>query len=221
METDFWLERWRLNQIGFHQQEINAHLQEFWPGLTIAPPGQVFVPLCGKSRDMLWLRARGHGVRGVEISPIAVRDFFSENGLTPQISGQGRLERWETDGLAILRGDFFDLVPDDLRDVVGIYDRASMVALPPPMRERYASHLMSLAPRAAVILLVTMEYPEGEMQGPPYCVHETEVQKLYGDAYDIERLFVLDMLAENPRFRDRGLTHLQEKVFRLLPLGRG
>lgn len=119
-----------------------------------------------------------------------------------------------------MRGDFFDLAPSDLRGVAGIYDRASLVAFPPPMRKRYASHLTYLAPRAAVILLVTMEYPEEEMQGPPYCIQETEIRQLYGGTYGIERLFVLDVLAENPRFRDRGLTRLQERVLRLVPLGK-
>src|SRR4030042_914462 len=83
MNPDFWLERWQRNEIGFHQPEINAHLQDFWGQLAVPAGGQVFVPLCGKSRDLLWLRARGHRVLGVELSPIAVRDFFAENALTP------------------------------------------------------------------------------------------------------------------------------------------
>jgi len=114
MEIEFWHQRWMKNQIGFHQQEINSHLQEFWQQLNLPDEAPVFVPLCGKSRDMLWLRARGHPVLGVEISPIAVRDFFAENDLTPDVIRDGAFERWESDGLTILCGDFFDLDSDSL-----------------------------------------------------------------------------------------------------------
>jgi len=79
MDPQFWHERWQRNETGWHQREINAHLQDFWPQLQQPAGGRVLVPLCGKSRDLLWLRAQGHAVLGVEISPIAVREFFAEN----------------------------------------------------------------------------------------------------------------------------------------------
>lgn len=218
LDADFWHERWRLKQIGFHQEEINAHLQSFWPGLGLDPGTRIFVPLCGKSSDMLWLRARGHGVLGVEISPIAVQEFFSDNQLNPRTRDSDRFVRHQVDGLELWIGDFFDLAPADLADCAGVYDRASLVALPPVMRERYRAHLGEILPDAAEILLVTMEYPDGQMQGPPFSVHEKEVRELYQDGYRIERLLDRDMLAENPRFRDKGLTQLREKVYRLTPL---
>ena len=102
MDREFWLERWQRSEIGFHQQEINAHLQDYWAHLDLPADSRVFVPLCGKSRDLLWLRARGHTVLGVELSSIAVRDFFAENALTPQTARQGVFERCEADGLEIL-----------------------------------------------------------------------------------------------------------------------
>jgi len=217
MNPDFWQERWQKNEIGFHQQEINAHLQDYWPRLGVAAGSQVFVPLCGKSRDLLWLRARGHTVLGVELSPIAVRDFFRENTLEPQTSRQGAFERCAADGLAILCGDFFGLTADDLKGVAGVYDRASLIALPPDMRPRYASHLASILPKGAAILLVTMEYRQAEMSGPPFAVSEDEVRKLYEKHYVVTRLFTKDILAENPRFRERGLSALSEKVYQLVP----
>ncbi len=217
MDPEFWLERWQHTQIGFHQVEINAHLQAFWPGLGLPEGSAIFVPLCGKSRDMLWLRASGHRVLGVEISSIAVRDFFSENGLSPHSNRTPGFECHEIDGLKLCQGDFFDLGPGDLADCAGVYDRASLVALPPAMRERYAQHLQRMLPIQTEILLVTMEYPEGEMQGPPFSVHEHEVRALYGNCYRVEGLFDMDMLAENPQLRKKGLTRLQEKVYRLKP----
>lgn len=217
MDPQFWHERWQRGETGWHQPEINAHLQEFWPRLPLPERGPVFVPLCGKSRDLLWLRARGHEVLGVEISPIAVREFFAENRLAPTVTRHGRFERCEADGLTVLCGDFFALDADTLRAVVGVYDRASLIALPPPMRARYAGHLASILPARAAILLVTMEYDQREMTGPPFAVHEDEVRALYEPRYHVARLYEKDIHAENPRLRERGLSALRETVYRLTP----
>ncbi len=217
MDSELWLDRWARNEIGFHQGEVNAHLQEYWKRLGVTPGGRVFVPLCGKSRDMLWLRSEGHPVIAVEVSPLAVEAFFRENDLEVQVSRQGTFRRWDSDGLVILQGDFFHLRAPDLADVAGIYDRASLIALPPTMRQRYAAHLRAIVPRRAQKLLVTMDYEQSAMDGPPFAVTEVEVEALYGDAYAVQRLFVLDVLDESPRFRERGLSRLEEKVYRLVP----
>jgi thiopurine S-methyltransferase len=217
MKAEFWLERWQRNEIGFHQGEINAHLQEYWSGLHLPEEGGVFVPLCGKSSDMLWLRAQGHRVLGVELSPLAVEDFFLENELKPQVRSHGAFDSWSCDGVTLLCGDFFDLEPADLKGVASVYDRASLVALPPEMREHYAQHLQRILPAQVPMLLVTMDYVQQEMSGPPFAVSEAEVCGLYGVHYAIERLYTLDVLAENPRFRERGLTRLDEVVYRLQP----
>lgn len=217
MKSEFWLERWRQNQIGFHQQQINAHLQEFWPQIEMPDNGMVFVPLCGKSRDMLWLRAQGYDVLGIELSPVAVENFFSENRLEPRVTESGPFQRWETDGLSILCGDYFDLQAEDLQHCAGVFDRASLIALPTEMRSRYAAHMMRMLPQAARFLLVTMEYEQHEMPGPPFSVHESEVRALYQSRYDICVLFEKDILSENARFREQGLSQLVEKVYRLSP----
>jgi thiopurine S-methyltransferase len=218
MDAQFWHDRWQRNEIGFHQAEINSHLQEFWPQLGLAPGSRVFVPLCGKSRDLLWLRARGFEVVGIEISPIAVRDFFRENDLTPRRTQRGPFELCEADGLSILCGDFFALTADWVSDVRGVYDRASLIALPPDMRPRYAQHMATILPPTAAVLLVTMEYPAGAMQGPPFAVDAAEVRRLYAARFQVRHLLRKDILAENPQFRERGLASLHEQVYRLEPI---
>lgn len=215
MKAEFWLQRWKQNQIGFHQREINTHLQEFWVCMELPPDSVVFVPLCGKSRDMLWLRGQDFSVLGVEISPIAVRSFYTENHLQPKIISHGPFERWDSDELTILCGDLFDLMAEDLAGVAGVYDRASLIALPPNMRPIYTEHLVSILPTTTKILLVTLEYLQEEMLGPPFSVLEEEVHGLYSDRYEITRLSDTDVLQENPRFRDRGLTQLRSKVYYL------
>ena len=160
MESSFWHERWQKNAIGFHQEEINPQLKEFWPGLKLPPHSAVFVPLCGKSRDMLWLHERGHEVIGVELSPIAARDFYAENKIPSKSTSRGKFEQWEGGGIKILVGDFFNLDSSHLADVAGVYDRASLIALPLDMRPNYAAHLAAILRPEAEILLVTLEYPQ-------------------------------------------------------------
>lgn len=213
MHTDFWLERWEQNQIGFHQDDFNNHLQAFWDQLQIPAGSNIFVPLCGKSQDLLWLRAQGYGVTGVELSPIAVRDFFAENRLEPTITTHGALQRWEADGLVIWLGDFFALSAAEVAQCAGAFDRASLIALPPAMRERYAQHLIQILPTHCRTLLITLEYDQQQMNGPPFAVHEAEVQALYADALAVSLLFVTDVLDDSPGFRQRGLTKLEEKVY--------
>jgi thiopurine S-methyltransferase len=215
MEKEFWLQRWEREEIGFHQDEINPHLQRYWQELFPDRQGKVFVPLCGKSRDMLWLRQRGHHVLGVELSAIAVQAFFRENGYAPQHFDSPGFEHCEADDIHILCGDFFDLRKDDLTGVNFVYDRASLVALPPEMRARYARHLVQILPPGTQILLLTFDYPQAEMPGPPFAVSAGEVESLYAEHASISLLSGHDVLAQNPRFQERGLSRLQEQIFLL------
>ena len=215
MDKAFWLERWERNQIGFHEGEVNSHLQAFWSRMRLPAGSRIFVPLCGKSRDLLWLRAQGHEVFGVEWSPVAVRDFFSENGLVPDTIDEEGYEEWRADGVVLRCGDFFDLKPGDLEGVAGVYDRASLIALPPDSRPAYAEHLVALLPLAAPLLLITLEYDQGEMSGPPFSVTEAEVRLLFGRVRAVDLIYERDVLGEHGRFRERGLNRLHEKVYLL------
>jgi thiopurine S-methyltransferase len=215
MKKDFWLERWEREEIGFHQNEVNPYLCKYWQELHLACDSKVFVPLCGKSQDMLWLRKQGHQVIGVELSNIAVQAFFKENGYTPHHVTRGKFEHCEADGIRILCGDFFDLNKDDLAKVSAVYDRASLIALPPEMRERYVRHLVSILPPATQILLITVDYPQPEMQGPPFSVSSGEVEALYRQHAEVRLLAQPDVLAQNPRFQERGLSRLRENIFLL------
>lgn len=215
MKKEFWLERWERAEIGFHQNEVNPHLLRHWNELSSSRGGEVFVPLCGKSLDMVWLRRQGYTVLGVELSSIAVQDFFKENGQSPTHTKRGAFECYEADGIRILCGDFFDLGKEELAKVSAVYDRASLVALPPDMRERYARHLVSILPPTTQILLVTFDYPQAEMQGPPFAVSVQEVEALYGKYAGIRLLAQEDVLAQNPRFQQRGVSRMLENIFLL------
>ena len=216
MDPSFWHARWQANEIGFHQNEINAHLQHYWPRLEVPAGGLVFVPLCGKTRDMLWLASQGLNLVGVEISPIATAAFFTENGLMAESVRRGHFLRHEAAEILLLEGDFFDLSTADLGAVDAVYDRASLIALPPASRRRYAEHMAGLVSPGVQLLLITLDYPQQEMDGPPFAVTAAEVAELWSPGFRIERLDSCDILTENPRFQARGLTRLQEQVYRLV-----
>ena len=217
MHTEFWLERWRNREIGWHLDEINSHLVEHWPKLGLTRETEVFVPLCGKTLDLIWLVSQGHRVTGVELSETAVAELFAEHRLEPSITRIPPFERYQVDELTLLRGDFFDLSPENLPAVGAVFDRASLIALPPAMRERYARHLSHLLPDPIDTLLITIEYDQTQLQGPPFSVHRAEVEHLFEERYQIEELARIDALEDSPNLRRRGLTALTEHVYWLKP----
>jgi thiopurine S-methyltransferase len=215
MKNDYWPDRWKHGEIGFHQNEINPYLCQYWRELHLAPGSEVFVPLCGKSRDMLWLREQKHFVLGVELSAIAVQAFFEENRLLPHHMISGKFDRHDANFISILCGNFFDLSKNDLAKVSAVYDRASLVALPPEIRKRYVSHLLSILPPATKILLITFDYPQAEMSGPPFAVSPDEVAALYQEHAEVRLLTELNVLAQNQRYQESGLSQLYESIFLL------
>ena len=215
MKARFWHERWESNQLGFHQSEVNALLREHWPRLGAPAGGSVFVPLCGKSLDMRWLREAGHGVVGVEISPIAIADFFTEAGIQAIRTTEGDFERSVGGGFELYCGDFFAFEKSHLADVTAVYDRASLIALPEEIRARYAAHMIEILPDPVSVLLITIEYDQARMDGPPHSVPPQEVERLFGSAFSIEQLWASGAVAPTDRFRERGLDLWSETVWRL------
>jgi len=213
METDFWQERWKNGQIGFHQDETNAYLLNHWEKLNLKQGSLIFVPMAGKTKDILWLKEQGYRVLAIELSEQAVKAFFEENQLSFTIDEKKEFTIYCSDNIEFYCGNYFDLTTDLLADVKAVFDRASLIAMPPAMRKLYKLKINEILPQSAGILLVTMEYPQHQMDGPPFSVLENEVNELFSDKYEINLLEEFDVLAENPRFVDKGLTQMLEKVY--------
>ena len=184
MDHDFWHRRWNNNQIGFHEGAPNTLLTAHFAALGVPAGGRVFVPLCGKSHDMAWLRAQGYQVVGAELSRTAVEQFFAELGLVPTVTREGLFERFESEGVAVLVGDVFELDACTLGQIDAVYDRAALVALPDPMRKRYAAYLPELTNRVRQFL-VTFIYDQSLIDGPPFSVDEKWVRAHYEPFYDL------------------------------------
>lgn len=214
MEPTFWHKRWADNQIGFHQAQVNPELQAHWPKLGLAPGSRVLVPLCGKSLDMAWLAGQGHRVLGVELSRRAVESFFQEHGLVPEVEQQGAFEVWRSGDVELWCGDIFALRAEDLEACVGVYDRAALIALPPAMRERYMALLSTLLPSACKGVLVTLDYDQALLDGPPFSVADDEVRAGFV-GWRVERLEAREIIKESPKFEQVGVPSLVERVYRL------
>ena len=216
MDQNFWVDRWQRGEIGFHQAVVNAALREHWPLVACPPTAQVFVPLCGKSVDMHWLCAQGHGVIGIDLAAAAVAGFFVELELQPARTRVGRLECWRAAGYTLFLGDFFELGASQLAGVQAVYDRAALIALPPALRARYATHLAAILPAGCRMLLLTMDYPQQQMPGPPFAVAAAEVRELFAADFSVTLLATRDALLSEPRFQQRGLQSLQEQSYLLV-----
>jgi thiopurine S-methyltransferase len=215
VQPKFWQERWRISQIGFHQSSVDRNLQTYWPTLGVAANSDVFVPLCGKSLDLEWLREQGCNVTGVEVSDIAVEAFFMENGIAARRRPLAEFDLYEAEGLRLFRGDFFSLSCRLLGNISAIYDRAALISWDPGMRARYVERMVALTPPGAQTLLIVVDFPQAQMQGPPFSVTEADVDSLYSRDHSIEKLVQRDILDIEPRLRARGLTELREVCYRL------
>ncbi|WP_299482549.1 thiopurine S-methyltransferase [uncultured Roseibium sp.] len=187
MEKAFWQQRWQEGKIGFHEGAPNRHLSEHFDALGQMPGAHVFVPLCGKAVDLDWLLARGLRVSGAEINVDAVEAVFDRFEVTPDITQYSALVRYSKGNLTLWAGDLFELTADDLGSVDAVYDRAALVALPPQMRTAYVTHLRRLCPQVPR-LLVTYDYDQSQMDGPPFSVPENEIRSLFEDGFSIEHL---------------------------------
>jgi thiopurine S-methyltransferase len=215
VEPEFWHQRWRTGQIGFHQSTPHPFLERWWPTLGLPRGSRVYVPLCGKSLDMVWLAVRGHAVVGTELSPIAVGEFFGEQQAAVDLRPHGPFQRHAAGAYELLQGDAFDLTPELLGRVQAAYDRAALIALPGAVRPRYAAQFAELLPPGAKALLIAMEYDEALKPGPPFSVDPTEVLRLYGEAFEVRELERIDILGSSPKFAEAGVPALHEVAWLL------
>ncbi|WP_063911696.1 thiopurine S-methyltransferase [Pseudomonas sp. p21] len=214
MEPAFWQQRWADNQIGFHQAQVNPYLQKYWPTLGLAPGSRVLVPLCGKSLDLAWLAGQGYRVLGVELSRRAVEDFFREHGLEAEVQQRGAFEVWRSGDVELWCGDFFALQAGDVGDCAGFYDRAAVIALPPQMREAYMQLLSGLLPASCRGLVVTLDYDQSLLGGPPFSVGDEELRQGFA-GWQVDALEVVEVIEESPKFLQAGVSSLLERVYRV------
>jgi thiopurine S-methyltransferase len=212
MEPQFWIEAWNEGRTAFHQGEVHEKLVKYFPELHPRQGGRVLVPLCGKTKDLLWLRDLGLDVHGVELHEAAVTAFFEENQLSgAHVVRDQDFTRYRHGTITISCGDFFKFSAPAAFDLV--YDRAALVALPSAMRKDYARAVTKLLAVGGRILLVVYEYDQSKMEGPPFSVGADELRRLYGDQFTIKLLGAGRPTNESPRLS--AVEALEEKAYLL------
>ena len=208
---NIWESRWQEDRIGFHLKEVNPYLIKFSDQLLFQNPDRVFVPLCGKTLDLCWLTKKTKKVIGIELVKKPVQEFFAENNIAYLVQQEETFQKFTSKFIDIYLGDFFELKPEDTTPFKAIYDRASIIALEELDRRKYVNHLIPFLDPVGRILLITLEYNQNHMEGPPYSVPREEIESLFSPWASLKLLETCDVLDD--RFRKKGLTQLLEHVF--------
>ena len=207
---EYWHNRWDKEQTGWHRAIYNDLLLKHWPSINAPSGGQVIVPLCGKSLDMLWLAEQGYNVVGLEMVEQAVQAFFEENKLETVSNEIGKHIKYSSPPFTIFQGDLFDLEAGVVQ-ADAWYDRAAMVALPNSLREDYVKQICQQTKPGASGLLITFAYPQEQMDGPPFALHDEDVLRFFADGFEVECLEKIDLEDE----KDRGLSKVTSTVFKI------
>ena len=210
-----WISRWENNKIGWHADQINRQLIEYLDQLNLSPGDTIFVPLCGKTKDMLFLLENQINVIGVEMSIIAAEKFFSENNLSYSISNSDGFILYEGDGIRIYCGNYFDLEVNHLQEVKAVYDRASLIALDEGLRQKYVKHLNDIIVEDVRILLLTLNYPQHQKSGPPFAVSRSEVDELFRGSFQCRELDCINDIENEPMFQNLGVDFVEKAVYLL------
>lgn len=187
MHAEFWHQKWESNEIGFHEKNVNPLLEAYFSHLNLVKSSRIFIPLCGKTRDIAWLLNQGFEVVGAELSELAIKQLFNELNLIPKVTVFDHIVHYQGPHIDIFVSDIFKLTPKVIGQVDGVYDRAALVALPLELRAKYTAHVMALSQHSPQ-LLICFEYDQTSMQGPPFCVSQQEVKQHYALDYQLSLL---------------------------------
>ncbi len=214
-QTIDWHSHWTRKSPGFHEGQVNVYLQQFLPLYNLQTKAAIFMPLCGKAIDILWLAQQGYQVIGVELSEVAIQSFFAESGIDFVKVQLDKLVVYEAENITLYQGDYMDLEPEYLVDCKLVYDRASIVAIESFNRKAYQRKMLEIIPAGTPMLLVTLEYDQRIMQGPPFSVPVIEINDLYQPEYQLDILQTSEQIEERPKWREIGLQSLLETALRL------
>lgn len=218
MEFEFWDNCWQRESQPFHLAEAHTFLVKYVQQYFSADK-RVFVPLSGKSIDLVFLSEQGYYPVGVEFNPKAVNRFIEENQLefssqTFSVDDDHELVRYHNHTMEVWLADFFDITSEQIGKFRQVYDRAAFIALPEAMRSDYAKHLKSMLAKDATLLLVTMDYVPDEMSGPPFHITLDEIKQQFPEGW-VEELCRCSLLDTHPRWKELELSRLDEVLYKI------
>jgi thiopurine S-methyltransferase len=208
-----WLEFWANNETNWHSDVVTQELEKYLGLLKLESGDTVFVPLCGKSLDMIYMLNRGFSVIGVEVSEIGIKQFFHENGLDFTISQVGEFDLYSAKNIEIYCGDFFSLTSKHLCGVKAVFDRKSLIALDRNLRQKYVKHLNDIISLGVRILLITLHYPQHQMSGPPFSVDKSEVESLFSMAFNYQELKPFQDIENGLKLARSGVDYIENAAY--------
>lgn len=212
MEKNFWHNKWDEKNIGFHQSEYNQTMVNYYKDKDLSDK-IVFIPLAGKSKDILFFLEKGAKVVAIELSPIACEEFFLENKEHPKLQNMtkdndGNLFLYKNDNISFYQGDIFELTKTQTGNIDYYYDRACIVALPVELRIKYYKKIESILSSRVDLLILTYKHDGPADFGPPFYVPESELENAYKDmGFNLSHEFYATNKAQG-RFKESGLTKL-------------
>ncbi|RZG70981.1 thiopurine S-methyltransferase [Acinetobacter junii] len=209
MKHEFWHDKWQKNEIGFHLNQPHSLLVKYIDSLNLEKKNRIFLPLCGKSLDIHWLLAQGYHLIGIDLSPIAIEELMAELAIPFTERKLEKLTHYHHPQIDLFVGDFFELTSSNIGKIDAIYDRAALVALPEEMRTDYAQHLMQISNQATQ-LLISFEYDQSVMAGPPFSISPQQLKDYYSKQYQLQ---LLDSQTELLK----GKVDAEEKIWLLKP----
>ncbi|XP_007487958.1 thiopurine S-methyltransferase isoform X2 [Monodelphis domestica] len=192
LSLEDWLQKWEVHEIGFHKEDGHKLLRKYMNTFLNGRNGlRVFFPLCGKAVEMKWFADLGHSVVGVEISELAIREFFTEQNLSYSeesiagISG-GKVFKSSSGNITLYCCNIFDL-------------------------PSYVKLMLSLLEKVFHYLLAIISYDTTKHSGPPFYVSDSEIKSLFGSTCNIQFLEKVDALEE--RLKERGFEYFFEILY--------
>ncbi|KAG8510981.1 Thiopurine S-methyltransferase, partial [Galemys pyrenaicus] len=188
LSLEEWQEKWVNHKTGFHQEQGNQFAD------------------------------RGHSVVGVEISELAIREFFTEQNLSyseePVVDLPGAMLFKSSSGsISLYCCSLFDLPRANIGKFDRIWDRGALVAINPGDHQRYTDIMLSLMGKEALYLLNVLSYDPTKHAGPPFYVPDAEIQRLFGSMCSIHCLEKVDIFEE--KYKAWGIDYFFEKLYLL------
>jgi thiopurine S-methyltransferase len=164
---------------------------------------------------MRWLLDQGYQVIGCDLSELGLQRFVQQNGLTANRKAENGVVTLSAPGVSLFAADFLNLTEQQVGRPGAFFDRAATIALPPDLRTAYARQVAALMPTDANGLLISVDYNQDEMKGPPFSVPDADIQALYAPHFSIDSLVSDPNSDFLEHLKKRGITALTETAYQL------
>lgn len=184
LTAEDWHKRyWEDNNLYFHCEEPHDMLVKFYDRICGERNERIFLPLCGKSVDLMWLANRGHEVVGLEFSDIAVKAVFEESNQEYNVLTQDNFDVYKAKNvpLTIYKGDFFLITNKLLGKFDAVWDRGGFTAIEAERRSEYVKILLTLLQETGKVLLFSVNFDTSSYGGPPYPASIENVKDYFGN----------------------------------------